>query len=371
MSSSDLKSFVAEVTGTSHLRVEDDLGDGYVRLLSAEAERRQAKHDIRSTEDIVIEMLRNSRDAGATRIYCAVSREGSVRKLALIDNGCGIPSNLVERIFEARVTSKLDSMHVDTWGVHGRGMALFAIKENARDAHVAATVREGGSAIVVQTDTNELPEKTDQSSLPVFSVSDAGTVVVRGPRNINRTVAEFAYVDRGVCEVYLGSPVEIAATLWHSAMEKFIQDVSILDEEIDEIPVCERLAVASTPERFADIAEDIGIVISERSARRIMDGEIAPLRPVAEGIDPYARPGKADSAQGAAKDESHEGARRRTPFDRRGLQIAPEDMERFVKAVERAYCALADSYYLEQGVEPTVKVKRDCIRINIPVRKQM
>ena len=30
------------------------------RLRSAEAERRQAAHDIRSTEDIVIEMLRNA-----------------------------------------------------------------------------------------------------------------------------------------------------------------------------------------------------------------------------------------------------------------------------------------------------------------------
>ena len=60
------------------LRVEDDLGDGFVRLRSAEAERRQAAHDIRSTEDIVIEALRNARDAQARTILMArIARGGS------------------------------------------------------------------------------------------------------------------------------------------------------------------------------------------------------------------------------------------------------------------------------------------------------
>lgn len=370
MASGDLKSFVEEVTGASHLRVEDDLGDGYVRLNSAEAERRQAKHDIRGTEDIVIEMLRNSRDAGAAHIFCAVSREGSVRRLTIVDDGCGIPANLVERIFEARVTSKLDSMHVDTWGVHGRGMALFAIKENAKDAFVAATVRDGGSAIVVQTDTEELSEKTDQSSMPVFSLSESGTVVVRGPRNINRTVAEFAYVDRATCEVYLGSPVEIAATLWNYGRSAGASSDAGLDADVDEVPVLLRLARTKTPESFARTASELGIVISDRSARRIMDGEIAPLSSVAEGIDPYATPaaGKQEVAKHASRESQH---KQRVPFDRRGLQIDSEDMEHFKKAISRAYASLAKSYYLEEGIEPTVKVKRDSIRITIPVRKQL
>lgn len=63
MSSDKLTDFIEDVTGDSHLRVEDDLGDGFVRLRVSEAERRQARHDIRSSEDIVIEMLRNARDA--------------------------------------------------------------------------------------------------------------------------------------------------------------------------------------------------------------------------------------------------------------------------------------------------------------------
>lgn len=60
MADEALEAFIENVCGDSHLRVEADLGDGFVRLRSAEAERRQAAHDIRSTEDIVIEMLRNA-----------------------------------------------------------------------------------------------------------------------------------------------------------------------------------------------------------------------------------------------------------------------------------------------------------------------
>ena len=74
MSESDLSDFIEAVTGDTHLRVEDDLGCGFVRLRSAEAERRQAKHDIRGTEDIVIEMLRNARDAHAKLIFVAISQ---------------------------------------------------------------------------------------------------------------------------------------------------------------------------------------------------------------------------------------------------------------------------------------------------------
>ena len=46
-----------------------------------EAERRQAKHDIQHVEDIVIEMLRNARDAGADKVYLATTKEDGVRTL--------------------------------------------------------------------------------------------------------------------------------------------------------------------------------------------------------------------------------------------------------------------------------------------------
>ena len=68
MEGDTLSDFIDDVCGESRLRDEDDLGDGFVRLRSSEAERRQAAQDIRSSEDVVIELLRNARDAGASRI---------------------------------------------------------------------------------------------------------------------------------------------------------------------------------------------------------------------------------------------------------------------------------------------------------------
>ena len=60
MGDGNLASFIEDVCGEGHLRVETDLGGGFVRLRSSEAERRQAAQDIRSSEDIIIEMLRNA-----------------------------------------------------------------------------------------------------------------------------------------------------------------------------------------------------------------------------------------------------------------------------------------------------------------------
>ena len=64
--------FCSTPAGT-RLRVEDDLGDGFVRLRVSEAERRQAKQDIRCVEDAVIEMLHNAR-AHARTIIMGTSR---------------------------------------------------------------------------------------------------------------------------------------------------------------------------------------------------------------------------------------------------------------------------------------------------------
>ena len=106
----DLADFVSDVIGSSAVRVEENLGDGFVRLVVDEAERRQARHDIRCVEDVVIEMLRNARDAGATQVYVATGRTGTQRRVVMLDDGCGVPAALQEQIFEARVTSKLLSL---------------------------------------------------------------------------------------------------------------------------------------------------------------------------------------------------------------------------------------------------------------------
>ena len=113
--SDELLKFVSAVSGDTFLKVEENFGDGFVRLKISEAERRQAKHDIRSVEDVVVELLRNARDAHARRIFLATGREGALRAITVVDDGVGVPKGMLERVFEPRVTSKLDSMVNSLW----------------------------------------------------------------------------------------------------------------------------------------------------------------------------------------------------------------------------------------------------------------
>ena len=87
MTTEGLADFINAISGEDRLAVEESFGDGFVRLRTAEAERRQAKHDIRSVEDIVIEMLRNARDAHAGTIFVATSKSDDLRSLTFIDDG--------------------------------------------------------------------------------------------------------------------------------------------------------------------------------------------------------------------------------------------------------------------------------------------
>ena len=72
----------------------------------------------------------------------------------MIDDGDGHPRRAMhERVFEPRVTSKLDTMHMDKWGVHGRGMALYSIAVNAEvRTRGRLGTRAWGPRCVVETD---------------------------------------------------------------------------------------------------------------------------------------------------------------------------------------------------------------------------
>lgn len=365
MADEELESFIENVCGDSHLRVEADLGDGFVRLRSAEAERRQAAHDIRSTEDIVIEMLRNARDANAKSIFVAATREERRRRIVMVDDGDGVPSAMHEHVFEPRVTSKLDSMHMDKWGVHGRGMALYSIAVNAESARIAASDAGKGSAFVVETDLDRLGEKTDQSTFPSFERTESGSVAVRGPKNILRTACEFALESRRSCTVYLGSATDVAATLYAFGLSSLTSAVRAFCTDASDLPVCKRLATAADPASLAEEAAKLGLAISERSARRIMDGGIDPLEPLlsrvriaGEGDDRQTRSAKPSAS-----------ASRPSGTDARGLRIDPTDLDAFSERVAAAFAELARDYYLEPSVAPDVRVGKDGVRVFIPVEK--
>lgn len=335
----DLASFVTSMAGEGALRVEESLGSGFVRLRIAEAERRQAKHDIQCSEDIVIELLRNARDASARQLFCATSKEADVRTITMLDDGQGIPTHLWETVFEARVTSKLESVHMDRWGVHGRGMALYSIRENADDARVMASAVGAGTALRVVTDTSRLTERTDQSSWPKLGSDDQGKAVVEsGPHNIIRTCCEFALEEEGRCKVYLGSPAEIVATLRSRA--KASSPASLLVDDLSSLGVLERFAIASDARELAEVANGCGLSLSERTAHRILMGEIRPTRDVLGHLK-RSRP----RTRGIDLQR-----------DRRGLRLSRDDAEEFRKLMERDFETLAERYYLSLTDAPKLRM---------------
>lgn len=338
-----LAEFVCSMGGDRALRVEETLGDGFVRLRVAEAERRQAAQDVRCVEDALIELLRNARDAGARHIYVATSREGDLRTTCVLDDGVGIPADMHERIFEARVTSKLESVRVDRWGVHGRGMALFSIRENAVSAQVLSSAPDRGTAIRVVTDASVLPERSDQSSWPTLGVSEEGCeACVRGPHNIVRTCCEFALEERGVCEVYLGSPAEVVATA-RARARCTVDGAGLLSlGSLEELPVIERLRAAADARELCEQSRLLGLEMSERTAHRIVSGQVAPVRSVLSRL--------CGSVAGEGSGEVD------LLRDRRGLKVAPSDIEEFSGLMERDFSLLAERYYLSLAGAPRIRV---------------
>lgn len=361
MAGQSLADFVESVSGGSHLRVEHDFGDGFVRLHTSEAERRQAIQDIRSSENIVLELLRNSVDAHATLIFLAMSRDGDNRLITVVDNGDGIPESMHDHVFEPRVTSKLDTNHIDAWGMHGRGMALYSISVNADTARVAQSAPGLGCAMNVRTNVKKLPERSDQSSFPTFELSEGGSVNVRGPRNILRTACEFALETRDSCTVFVGSPVEVAATIYAYGVSTLSTIDRVFCKDTRELPLTKRLATAPDPDTFATLAGEMGLEVSERSARRIIDGEIDELDSMLDRItfssSPKTNPG-------------NKGASRKAPIDGRSFRLQKSDAEQLSDSVSGAFSDIAERYYLEPDVEPSVRCSRDRILISIPIVKR-
>ena len=364
MSDRPLQDFVEQVSGNSRLRIEHDYGGGFVRLQTSEAARRQAAQDIRCSENIVLELLRNARDAHASLIYLAFSREGDKRLITVIDDGDGIPPSMHELVFEPRVTSKLDTSHEDAWGFHGRGMALFSIAERAEEARVAASEVNLGCSVRVVSDVSQLPEKADQSSFPRFELAGNSQVDVRGPRNILRCACEFAIESRDSCAVITGSPAEIAAALLSYGTSSLSAIDRAFCEDASQLPIVKRLATASDPADFAQMADSIGLGISARTARRVLDGEIAEAVPLLDLIslsEPREEAGKRRVRSSRAAPAAQ------APL----VKLHPSEADSLAHAVGEAFAPIAERYYLDPGVHASVKVVRGRLTVSVPLVEKL
>lgn len=365
-----LKDFIDSVADNSHLRVERDLGDGYFRLRATEAQRRQAKQDIRCCEDVVIEMLRNSRDAGAKNIFVATNSQENFRNILIVDDGLGVPKSHHKTIFEPYVTSKLDTMITDSWGVHGRGMALYSISENAEEAFVVNSDSGKGCSIQVKCDTAKLSEKRDQSTFPDFFVNEESELVVRGPKNILRACCEFAVESRGSANVYIGSPVEIAATLYNISLgDKDLKKV--FKEPDNQTRLVDLIGFSCDVHDFKNYARELGIYLSKRTARRIMDGDIKPQISVLERI---SEKGIQSNAKGLDKNApvfdifDIKKIYRAQP-KKNIIKLDAEDKESLKYAVCEEFAKIAGKYYLNPKIEPEFKSKNNKVSITFELEE--
>ena len=365
MGDNELKDFVKRICGDVHVRIEDDLGNGFVRLHSSEAMRRQAKHDIRCSEDVLIEMLRNSRDANASRIFIATNKDSDKRNFVVLDDGDGIPKNLHEIIFEPRVTSKLDSVCMDAWGVHGRGMALYSIACQADEARVTSSDSGLGACFYVKTDSKKIGERKDQSTYPSFSVGSDNVVRALGPRNLIRLASEFALSHRNTLDIYFGSSTQIAATLY-----------ALGQLDSDDHKVINLLSRQKDPASFAKIANKLGLFMSERSARRILDQEIEPIEDICssiliEGLGDIAaenaHPVDLDASLYAENTEE-ESRKRLTNLpvkQKSNKKISKQDLEQLKSECLNSFSDLAEKYYLDPLSNSSISVAKSQIIIKI------
>jgi len=325
-----VKGFAEEET----LSIEEDLGHGYVRLKITEAEKRQAMQDIRRAEDVVLELARNARDAGAANILVATRKLGGRwRHFTVIDDGVGIPLDVQPRIFESRVTSKSKGVLEDRFGVHGRGMALFSIRQVVRSVELFRSEEGRGSIFRAVVDLEVLPERSDQYTAPEVVETSEG-LTVKGPRNIMRSLLEVGLGQE--LSIYLGSPSQVLSTLCLLSREAAHSSTA---KEGRGVPLWTGIHNQRDGSRLSKFSrEELGLEVSQRNALRVIEGIIEPLRPLStsfeeDGLDRY--PGGIGGPGRPSGERSL------------GRRIGSADLDFLGKAVTRECNEVGRRYFLE------------------------
>lgn len=338
----ELLDFVTSLAGEEVLKVEEDLGSGFYKLNIGEAERRQARQDIRSIEDAVVELVRNSRDAGATRIFVATSKDNNgLRRITVLDDGRGVPHEFHEAIFEPRVTSKVDGVIEDRFGIHGRGMALYSIRSNTDELGLLESEPGRGTALTMSVAVSRLRERKDQSTFPKLKVTAANKIkIVSGPHNVWRHLVEIS-LDSPDVEIFYGSHSEILAVL--------ISDKEALSP--DQSAIWSDLALLDDPDDLSERGASLGLRSSARSCRRIRDGGIEPAHSI-----------KCRLRQVLVQAPAAKVSRRR-PAGR----ISKEDLEELAKVVTEDFRRVGSKYFLRVKGEPKISSSPTKVTIELLV----
>jgi hypothetical protein len=126
-------------------------------------------------------------------------------------------------------------------------------------------------------------------------------------------------------------------------------------DDLERLQVWQRPAACSDASELTEVAASMGLAISERTAHRVLGGELGPLEPLLSqllGTDEPDAPAAPDIYR-----------------DRRSLRIHHQDLTAFRRELTSAFDILAQRYYLSLRGEPRVTVGRDSITVRFPVEK--
>ena len=377
--SSDIKRFLSELKLKDSLNIEEDLGDGYVRLKISEAERRQALQDINCVEDIIVELLRNSRDAGSKNIFIGTKKiEDKRRKIYFIDDGNGIPPNLQKLIFQSRVTSKMENGIKDPYGFHGRGMALFSIKLNVDDIRIVFSDKSKGASFYIDIDLLEIPEKKDQSVVPQIIKMDGDLSIIGGVNNIIKTIIEFQLQNRDI-NFFYGSPTQILATMREvlrkdkkydsypkfDRWEKLKNFIGKNNIKITEIPV-----LTDNYNLMDIISKNIfNMDISQRGIQRIIYNEIKALEPLK--IDPASS--LREQINNLSEDEANSKPDKKLILydeSRLASRFKDEEIRCIIKTLEDKIKELGEKYFITTGKNIECKKANNIIKLLIELKQK-
>lgn len=121
---------------SSGIRIVTELESGLPPVYGDAAMLRQVVHNLLQNAQDALEGQKNPR-------ICVISKlEKGVVKLSIIDNGCGVPQDILTRVFEPYVTTKQ----------HGTGLGLAIVKK-IMDEHMGSikieNLNEGGACVSV------------------------------------------------------------------------------------------------------------------------------------------------------------------------------------------------------------------------------
>lgn len=377
--SSDIKRFLSELKIKDSLNIEEDLGDGYVKLKISEAERRQALQDINCVEDIIVELLRNSRDAGSKNIFIGTKKiEDKRRKIYFIDDGNGIPPNLQKLIFESRVTSKLENGVKDPYGFHGRGMALFSIKLNVDDISIVFSDKSKGASFYIDIDLLKIPEKKDQSVVPQIIKMDGDLSIIGGVNNIIKTIIEFQLQNKDI-NFFYGSPTQILATMREALRkdkrydsypkfdrwEKLKNFIGKNKIKITEIPV-----LTDNYNLMDIISKNIfNMDISQRGIQRIIYNEIKALEPLKIDLDSNLR----EQVNNLGEDEVDSKPDKKLMLydeSRLASRFKDEEIRCIIKTLEDKIKELGEKYFITTGKNIEYKKANNIIKLLIELKQK-